>query len=266
MIRALLLRNLRQHGILLAAIWAGLLLWELIIVWVAARIDTGLGIRSLMEMLVPPDVRDTLLSQLGLASFPGAITFGFQHPFTLVATLAFLITAATIPSSERETGLMDVLLARPVPRWRYFLACGLVVLIAALVLPLALLAGAAIGMAIVEGPGELPWTEYIPSAVTLCALLLAAGGYTLLLTSDAPRRGTAVARTVGITLLFFWLDFMGSYWEALDLARWITPFAYFDPAGTISNGGLPVRDLCVLLLVFALSTTGAFFTFRRQDL
>ena len=265
MTRSLFLRSLRHQGVLLGTIWIGLFLFELLLVWMAARIDWGPGLSGLLEMFLPPDMREVVSSQFGLTSFSGAVTFGFRHPLTLIGAAAFLIAAATTPAAERETGFLDLLLARPMPRWRYLLATSLFVALGALLLPLALLGGAALGLALVEGPGEMPWTAYIPSAAMLSVLLLAVGGYTILFTVNAPRRGVAVARAAGMTLLFYWLDFMGSYWDALEVARWISLFAFFDPAGA-STGGLPLRDLAVLLTVCAVCGGAAFLVFRNEDL
>jgi ABC-2 type transport system permease protein len=265
MTRSLFLRSLRHQGMLLVATWFGLVLFELALIWVAARIDTGLGLRGLVEMLVPPDIREVIFSQLGLASFSGAVTFGFQHPLALAIALAFLIAAATAPAGERETGFLDLILAHPVTRRSYLMTTCLYVGLGTVLLPLALLGGAVLGLALVDGPGEMPWTTYIPSALMLWALFLAVAGYTILFTVDAPRRGVAVARAAGMTLLFFWLDFMGSYWDLLDVARWITPFAFFDPVEA-STGGLPAGDLAVLLTIAFVCLAAAFLVFQREDL
>jgi hypothetical protein len=96
-------------------------------------------------------------------------------------------------------------------------------------------------------------------------LLLAIGAYVLLFSTGAKRRGIAVAQAVGITLVFYWLDFMGDYWDLLETARFLSPFHYFDPAAA-ANSGLPLGDGTVLLGIFVVATAGAFWNFRRQDL
>ena len=63
MTRSLFLKALRYQGVLLGCAWFGLVLFEFALIWVAARIDTGLGLRGLVEMLVPPDIREVIFSQ-----------------------------------------------------------------------------------------------------------------------------------------------------------------------------------------------------------
>ncbi len=265
MIRALFWRGLRQHLGLLAILSLGLVLFEWAIVWVAARMGMGSGFRDLLATLLPPDMLDPILGQFGLASFGGTLSFGYQHPLSLIAAIAMVTVMATIPAHERETGLVDLILSRPLTRSRYLTGHVLLVFVAAMLPPLALLAGGALGLAVTEAPETVVWSRYIPSAGSLALLLLAIGAYVLLFSTGAKRRGTAVAQAVGITLVFYWLDFMGDYWDLLETARYLSPFYYFDPA-VAANSGLPSRDLAVLLSVSALGTAGALLNFRKQDL
>jgi ABC-type transport system involved in multi-copper enzyme maturation permease subunit len=193
------------------------------------------------------------------------VSFGFQHPFSLVAGAAMVMVMATVPAAEREAGLLDLILTRPLPRSRYLAATALLVLLSAILPPLALLAGSGLGLAVVEVPQGVSWADYIPSALALTLLLLAIGSYALLFSTEARRRGIAVGQMVGMTLLFYWLDFLGDYWDTLEVARLLSPFHYFDPARA-ARSGIPIQDYVVLGGVALLCTLGAFLNFRRQDL
>ena len=265
MIRTLVIRAFRQHAGLLGVLSLGLFLFEWALVWVADRMGMGPGFRQLMGTLLPPEVVDTIFSQFGFASFDGTISFGYQHPMALIAAIAMVTVVATLPAHERETGLLDLVLARPLPRTRYLTASALLVLFAATLPPLALLAGGALGLSVVEAPEAVSWTEFIPSAAALALLLLSVGAYTLLFSTGAKRRGTAIAQAVGITLLFYWLDFMGDYWDLLETARLLSPFHFFDPAEA-TRSGIPLQDVAVLGGIVLAATVGAFVNFRRQDL
>lgn len=264
MIRAMLARHLRQHARLLAAACVGLFLFETLLIWVAARIETGAGLRMLIESLLPEEVRSVIFSQFGLASFDGAVAFGFQHPFALVAGIALMVALATICAAERETGFLDLVLARPVPRWRYVAAIVLVLIIAAAILALAQLAGVAAGLGLV-GVSEPSWTSYGGSVAVLAALLFVVGGYTLAIAARARRRGNAIAVTAGLTLFFYWIDFLGGFWDALDLPRRISPFYYFDPVAAVGNRP-NLLAIALLLAAGAAATGAAFLVFRRQDI
>lgn len=266
MTRTLYGRLLYLHARLLAAIAVGVCLFEVFMVWVSAQLDTGPGLRAFLEAVLPPGMREVLFEQFGVASFAGAVAFGYQHPFVLVAIVAFVVVAATTPAAERETGFLDLVLARPVPRRTYITASVLLVATGAVVLAVAVQVGAIIGLGLVEGPGELPWTDYVPATLALLLLLLAVGGYSLLAATGARRRGNAVSRAVGLTLVFYWLDFMGGLWETLELARWLSPFTYYDAPRTVVGSGLPTRDIVVLSVVAVATTVAAFLEFQRQDL
>ncbi|NIP78208.1 MAG: hypothetical protein GWM90_02995, partial [Gemmatimonadetes bacterium] len=75
---------LRLHARLLLAIGAGLLLFEVFMVWVAAQMDTGQGLQAFLTQVLPPNMRDILFEQFGVGTFAGTVAFGYQHPLFLV--------------------------------------------------------------------------------------------------------------------------------------------------------------------------------------
>jgi ABC-2 type transport system permease protein len=262
----LYLRLLRLHAPLLAATAGAALLFEVFMVWVSAQLDTGLGLRVFLEQFVPPEMQRLISEQFGVGTFQGAVAFGFQHPVFLVAVMAFVVVAASVPAGERESGFLDLVLARPVRRADYLSATVLLVVTGAVVLPAAVLTGAAVGLATVAAvPEDVAWTAYVPAAVAQGMILLAAGGIVLVSSASGRRRGPAVGRAVALLLVFYWLDFVGPFWEPLDAARWISPFTYFDPTGAV-GASVQFVDVVVLLGVFAVTTAAAFVEFRRQDL
>jgi len=261
----LVTRGLRQHAGLLGVLSVGLLFFEWAIVWVAARINMGPEFQQLLSTLLPPNVVETIFGQFGFASFGGAISFGYQHPLALIAGIAMVTVMATLPADERENGILDLILSRPLPRRNYLAANAMLVAFAAALPPFALLVGGGLGLATVEAPVPVAWTEYLPAAGLQALLLLAIGAYTILFASVSRRRGLAVARSVGLTLVFYWLDFMGDYWDLLEKPRFLSPFHYFDPAEAV-NGGPGFLAVVVLIGVSLLAFSGAFLAFDRQDL
>jgi hypothetical protein len=265
MIRTLFLRGIRQHLGLLGSICLGLILFEWAIVWAASQLGMGADFRNILAAFLPSNVVDTVFSQFGFASFEGAISFGYQHPLALIAAVAVVTVMGTLPAHERETALLDLILTRPLARNRYLAAHLLLVLVGAILPPVSLLAGGLLGLAAVDAPEAVAWTRYLPSASAMVLLLLAVGAYVLLFSTGAKRRGVAVAQAIGVTLVFYWLDFMGDYWDLLETARHLSPFHYFDPARA-SETGLSTVHSIVLLGVSISATAGAFLNFRRQDL
>jgi ABC-type transport system involved in multi-copper enzyme maturation permease subunit len=207
-----------------------------------------------------------IFGQFGLTTFEGAVAFGYQHPFSMVASLAMVVVAATLPAAEREKGYLELFLSRPLPRSRYILSAFLFMALASLTLPLGLLTGTILGLGFVDSPGEMSWPTYLPAAAGMALLLLAVGSYTLLFATGARRRGIATAQAVAFTLLFYWMDFMGDYWATLVHARKLSPFFYFDPARASLAGGLSGTEVAVLGSIAAATTLLALLNFQRQDL
>jgi ABC-2 type transport system permease protein len=266
MIRPLMARNIRHHLTVFIAALAGMALIEVVIVLIAGHIESGPGIRELLEQVLPLAMRQLLGSQLGLLSFAAVAGFGFQHPFAMAVAIAIVITAATIPAGERESGFIDLVMARPVPRAKYFSAVVASLVLGALIMPLAPLCGLMAGLGLVEAPGEIEWVRYAPAATGLACLLLAIGGYTLLMTACAQRRGTAVAQATGLTLVLFWIDLTSEMWRPLQSIRWISPFHYFKPVKWAIEGSTPVGHYLVLLAVFVVTACASYLLFQRRDL
>jgi len=266
MTRALLWRNLRQHALLLCVLVLSMVLLEFFLIWVTNQMNVGPEFQQFLEGFLPPEVTEMIFGQFGLTTFEGGVAFGYQHPFSMVASILMVTVAATLPAADRERGYLEVFLSHPVPRARYLLSTLIFVGLVSLAMPLGLLSGTALGLRVVESPADLSWTAYVPAAGAMALLLLAVGGYTLLLATGARRRGIATAQAVSFTLLFYWLDFMGDYWQALSYARRVSPFYYFDPARAAAGTGLTMSEIGVMGTMAASTVLLAFFNFERQDL
>ena len=266
MIRALLARNLRHHARLLGSLVGGFLVLEATICWFASQIETGPGLAELMQQFTPPAFQRLVSARIGMASFDGMVAFGYQHPAILTAAVALVIVVSTLPAGERESGLLDLILARPVRRTQYLAAVTLTLVLGALVLPGALLTGTALALSLVEVENALPWSRYVPSAASLATLLLGIGGYSLLIAVTSRRRGPAVARAAGLTIALFFLEFLASLWDPIRPLLSLTPFHYHKPISAALFQQTPLVNPFVLLSLFAVCGSAAFWSFGRQDL
>ncbi len=265
MIAVLVARNVRHHRRLLLVLMLGLASIEIMLIQVVASLDRGPGLQDIIQML-PETMRNLVSSQIAFVSFPAAVAFGFQHPAVLVASVAFVVVAGTIPAGERESGILELVIARPLPRMHYLAGVLVLLVLAAVLLPAALMTGSVVGLAMVQGAGELRWTRYVMSAVAFSALLLALGGMTLMLSAGAGRRGQAAAGSVGLVLALYLLEVLGGTWNALRWAQWASPFHYFKPVELAIRGETRVVNVMVLLAVFAGTTAIAFWRFQKRDL
>lgn len=262
---ALFSRQLRHLAPLLLGAAAGAMIFEIFLVWISDSVDMGPDFEMLLEAVVPPAMLRLILNQFGMTSFVSAVAFGFKHPLVLTVALSVVITVASVPAGERETGLLDLILARPVPRARYLAAHILLLLFIALVFPLALLAGAATGVALTGRGDEAGWTQYIASAAALAPLLLLVGAYALWFAAGAQRRGSAVAPAAALTLAFYMYEALSSMWQRLEPYEWASVFYFYSPVGQVTGeAGArgPLILLALAVTVFAL----AFVRFGRQQL
>jgi ABC-2 type transport system permease protein len=262
---ALILRNLRHQRRMILATAVGLAAFEILLSWAASQIERNAGLRSLVQFL-PPAVQQMLSSQLAYVSFPGAVAFGFGHPVALAASIAFVIVAATTPIAEIETGFLDIVLARAVPRRSYLTATLASVVLGSLLAPAALFAGAGVGLSLADLPSALPWERYVRPAVELGALLLGVGGCALLLAAGAKRRGVAIGRAVGFTLGTFFLDFLTQIRPEIRWAQYFSPFHYFRPVAAALTPELPAGYLIALGGLFVGTAAIAFVVFDRRDI
>jgi ABC-2 type transport system permease protein len=264
-IAPLLARTLRHQRLLLPALLAFAAGLQVVVVLVAASFETGPGIAGVLEML-PSFMQRVVGAQLRDAGFGTFVAFGLQHPALMVATIAWIVVVGTGPAADRDAGTLDLLLARPLPRARYLLSTAIAVALGAVALPLVALLGLAVGLATVTVEGELPWTAYVPAAAGLVALLLCVGGFTLLVSAGARRRGEAAARIVAVLLVLWLLETLADLSEIIDILRWISPFAWFRPIRAALEGGVwAPMDLAVLCSAGVLMAAAAFLRFSRRD-
>ena len=204
-----------------------------------------------------------LMNQLSFTAF---VAFGFQHPAWSAMGLALAVMTATIPAAERESGLLDLLLARPVPRARYFTATLVCLVVGMILIPAAQLLGLVVGLATIEpSEEEVTWVQFLPTTVCMSALFLACGGLTLFFSSGAKRRGSASSRAVGVILVLYVVQaFIGLY-APLEKLAWLSPFHYFRPIVNAMQG-TRWSDLLMILTIFAVTTSAAFVRFSRRDI
>jgi len=239
----------------------GVFLMELLIVQIAAAFGP-----TMIEMFdsLPPLFRSFVGAQLEELSLSAFVGFGFQHPAILAMALSLVVLTATLPAAERESGMLDLLLARPVPRSAYLAATLGCIAIGAVALPLSQLIGTMVGLASIRVEDPPSWTQFIPSALGQAALILAFGGLTLFFAAGARRRGTAVSRAVGVILVLYVLEAFGSLYGPIERLSWLSLFHYFQPVSSAIQGP-SWSDPLVLLAVFAVSTSAAFVRFERRD-
>ena len=266
MLVALIGRSLSRARGLLLVLAALLCAFQSLLVIVAGQVQRG-QLFSQLTAMIP-----TAIQQMGgglvFASFAGLTCLGFFHPIVLLVIVETTIFIAAEPAWEIEAGLVDLTLARPVPRALALTRTVLLVAIAA--------GGCAILMAISTrlalhafAPVSAAWPPVRTTsllALNLAALAWWFGGLSLLSAALARRRSAALGLAGLAAVFLYLLDLVAQLWDRARRLEVLSPFYYFKAPQILASGSAWERDVATLLLTSAFLYAAAYVVFARRDL
>ena len=264
-VRSVFRQSLLSYRISLSVVSASLFGISVVLV---ATFDAFGGVEGMEGLLalLPESIRAMLKAQGGFATeATGYIGMQYRHPFYLLSTSGFAIamaSGAVAREIERSTALM--LLAVPLARWRYLAAKVASMVVVIVVLLVAVWAGTGAGVA-VTGLGGVDMLTLARVLVNLLALALASGGIATLLSSLSSDGGHVISVAAGIAAAMFFGDFLATIWSPAELVGYVSLFHYYDPLG-VTQSGLAVRDMAVLMGVAVAGFGGALVAFQRRDI
>ena len=267
MLTALVVRSVERARGFLAALLVLLCGFQFAIAIIASELDRTRTF-ALLATLVPAAVQQ-MAGGLVFTSFTGLAAFGFFHPVVVLVFCEAAIFLASEPAWEVESGLVDLTMARAVPRR---LAITRTVLVA-----WGALAGIAVLMAV---SARLALVAYAPSGAALppprttallAANLVALGWWfaalSLLAATLVRRRSLAIGiggmAAVGLYLLNLFAE-ISSRAAAL---RPLSPYHYFNAPAILRGAGMTwPRDIAVLLATAAVMLIVAYRVYEERDL
>jgi ABC-2 type transport system permease protein len=265
---ALLRRSFAQSWrvVLAVALIAGG--FQLVIIAQASSLQEAQSFGRVAE-LIPGFLQRGLGSMaLLLASFKGSVTAGYFHPVIVLMMAQLAIYVATEPAHEVESGLVDVVLARPLRR-RAVMTRSLIVAFGGVTI-----VGGAMGIGTWAGLRAFasPAWDWPSAALVgrlLVHLLAAAwcfGAIALAVAAGAERRATAVGLVGVAAVLLYLLDFLALTWApARPLAR-LSPFHYYPAVSILAGVAPPWRNLALLASATVAFAGVAYWRFSRRDL
>ena len=260
---ALVVRLWRQHRVALLIMAGGLALFEFVVTRIAPAPGEA-GFLAGILALMPPQISEFAGGELALASPRGVIAFGYLHPFFLAVYSAWTIrvTAGAL-AGEIGRGTMDLLAARPVPRFALVLAAWVVMAGGLMVLGAAAWAGSAIGLSL----RSLEVAPFEIAALPVMAWLLFTswGGIALVVGATRREAGPVIAWVSGLIATSFVLEFLSRVWTPVEGLRPLSLFAYYRPA-EIVQAGVRLGDVAVLAGATLLGIAAAVLVFKRRDL
>ena len=196
----------------------------------------------------------------------GYLAVGYRHPIYIVIPAAFAIAAASALAREIEKGTVFLLLARPLPRYHLVLAKGAGLLLGLIVLVGAALAGTALGIAITDIDQPVRLSRFFLVSYNALLLFLAIGGYAFLLSALSREGSRAIVLATGLTVAFFFVDFVAELWEPLEFLGPWTVFHYYSPTSVVQQGAVPWNHALVLIGIAATGYAAAIAVFQRRDI
>jgi ABC-type transport system involved in multi-copper enzyme maturation permease subunit len=203
-----------------------------------------------------------------LVSFKGTVAFGYFHPVVAVLMSVLAIYIATEPAHEVEARLVDLTLARSVPRHVVITRSMLLAIVAVGGAAVLMAGGTRVGLAFFAAPGfDAPSGAVMTRLLLhLAAVALCFGAVGLAVAAGA-RRWTSAFTTAALTaVIMYLLDFLAIGWPLMRSVAWISPFHYY-PALSILAGDAPAfQNLAVLFSAGSMFVAIAYWRFSRRDL
>jgi ABC-2 type transport system permease protein len=201
-----------------------------------------------------------------LFTLPGAITLGFQHPIGIGLVAIFAVgAAANAVAGERESGTLEVVLARPLSRRRFYVSVAGAVKVA-VAITLALLMVGQLASVFLLGVEDEIEIAYVP-LVWLIGLLLwmAFAAFSLAASVSFDRRAPAIGLSLGFLAVNYFLEILATFLPDLEWTQAYSLFHHFNP-GEILTGNLDPVDVVILAVAAVLPVIWALVVFPRRDL
>lgn len=268
LLAALIGRSAKQGRLVMFGCFALLSGMQVVIVGQAAAIEETSGFGRLTE-LVPAFLQRGLGNKsLLLVTFRGTVAFGYFEPVVVVLVAVLAIYFATEVAHEVEAGLVDVTLARPVPRAMLVarslaLASGVVI---ATVLLMA--AGTRIGLFFLASPAyEAPSLATTASLLAhLAAVALCFAGIGLAIASYARRWSTAFTLGALCAVVLYLVHLLAIGWPPMRWIAWMSPFNYYPAFSILAGDASTAANLTILLSAAAVFSAVGYRRFLARDL
>jgi ABC-2 type transport system permease protein len=203
-----------------------------------------------------------------LASFAGMTALTFFEPLVILLLVLFAVYAASEPAGDVEDGLVDLVLARPLPR-HCIVTRSLIVMTGTalmLVLVLAITNLASVVLLAPDGVAGPSGATVLNLAAHLFALTWCFGGVTLAVAARLDRRSSVLGVLTLAVVALFLVKVIVEFSARFDWLGWVTPFDYFTGTKVLLGTAPVVLDLTVLGAIGATGLAFAYWQFQRRDL
>ena len=259
----LLRRSWRGQQTKLLAVSIALFGWGFVLPIVFA--SYGAQFRQLIDSGIIPKA----MTQFGggdIFSLGGSIALGFIHPIAVALNSVFAIGFATAAvAGERQRGTLEVLLSRPISR-RALVGTTYAALILFLAITLAVFLLGSLSASILWGVAGQIDTTRLPLLWLNGVLMYGAfGAVSLAASVSFDRLSPALGVALGLTIVSYFLDILGSLWPDAKGVQPLSLFHYMK-ANEVLAGTAPLSDMAVLAAVIVVALGFALVRFPRRDI
>jgi ABC-type transport system involved in multi-copper enzyme maturation permease subunit len=261
-------RSLAQSRYQFIGILALLAGFEFVLVAQATVIQESQSFGRVADLLPTFLQRGLGQQALLIATFQGTIAFGYFHPLVVVLVPVIGAYFATEPAYDVETGRVDLLLARAVPRRRLITRSLGLALLATVATVVSMALGTWLGL-YAYAPRQAEWPRIDTMARLILHLAAVAWCFSALaaaIAAGASRWTSAFTLVVGTMIVMYWIDFLAIAWPWMRSIAWITPFDYYPAIPILGGTAPPWRNLVVLWSLALVFASLAYWRFERRDL
>ena len=199
-------------------------------------------------------------------SVNGVVALGFEHPLIFVT---FFFVGISLPVRQLagavERGTLELLLTMPVSRLRIGLSLWAASGAFLLILLVGCWLGTGLGLALFPATRDLDVVIVLRLGLNLWLLTFAVSSYALLISAYARETAPAVQLAVGLTLLFFFLDYAAQIWPAIEVLGPLSPFHYYDSQELLRGDAPWMRNALVLLGLALICGSVGLKRIQRRD-
>lgn len=174
------------------------------------------------------------------------------------------IAGASLPATL-ENGTLDLALARPISRTRYYLEMWLSAVLGALILSVATAGAVAVSSLFVKN-ANMDWTWLIIAQLIEFAFMFLASGIGVLFSSFMNASRSAGGAAIGILALFYLMNTLGSLSDKLSWMLKIEPLYYTQSIQALAEHSITGWYPLVLVAGGLLCGIAGLLIFNRRDL
>ncbi len=252
--------------------WRGMFYWGI-----------GFAVYGLMIMMIVQDAN--ILRQYGeiakafppalmqlfggdvasMATPEGFLAYGYFGYLLLIFAIYAILSGLNITANDEDSGIMDMVLSLPLPRWRLvlekFLAYCLLVIGDYRVVLSGVCSSVRSSRLLKIDSGRL-----LQATLNIIPSMLMMLGFTALAGALFRSKGTATAVAAFFVVGSYVLNFLGvaASGTFFDQVKALSFFTYYDHQGVILHG-LSVGNIVLLLIVTVICAWAAIWMFQRRD-